>query len=105
MKSGNIFESIPEEIDVEIFDLLIQRNNIKVERIISKGHSSPKTGWYDQDHNEWVIVLKGEATITIEGNIELNLKVGSYVDIPTHTKHKVSWTKPNSETIWLAIHY
>jgi len=105
MALGNIFESIPEEFDDELFDLLIQHGDVKIERIVSKGHISPKTGWHDQDRNEWVIVLKGEATILLENGKEMNLKVGNHLNIPAHTKHKVTWTKPKMETVWLAVHY
>ena len=76
-----------------------------MERIISKGHISPATGWYDQSQAEWVIVLQGEAIITFENNKEYHLVVGSYLNIPAHTKHKVKWTIPETETIWLAVHY
>ncbi len=105
MQLENIFDSIPDNLDVEVFDLLLQSNQLKIERIISKGQSSPKSGWYNQDKNEWVIVLKGEALISFENDEEVNLKVGSYLDIPAHTKHKVKWTDQETETIWLAIAY
>ena len=101
----NIFQSIPENLDEEIFDLLIQNKNIKVERIISKGQTSPKSGWYNQEQDEWVIVLKGEAIISFRDGEDISLKVGSHINIPAHTQHKVKWTNPDRETIWLAIHY
>ena len=96
---------IPEDLDREIFDTLIQSDNIKIERIVSRGHTSPDRGWYDLDANEWVMVLKGEAIITLGDLEEFHLKSGSYLDIPAHTKHKVTWTKPDTDTIWLAVHY
>ena len=105
MKLKNIFESIPDNLDEEIFELLVQSENVKIERIISKGHTSPESGWYDQERNEWVIVLKGEAIISFENEKEVNLRTGSHINIPAHKRHKVSWTDPKTETIWLAIHY
>ena len=105
MKVGNIFESIPNNLKEESFDLLTQGNGIKVERIISKGHISPASGWYDQEKDEWVIVFQGEAIISFVDGNEITLKAGSYINIPAHTKHKVIWTDPDTETIWLAIHY
>ncbi|VAW70939.1 hypothetical protein MNBD_GAMMA09-3926 [hydrothermal vent metagenome] len=102
----SIFESIPDNISSEIFEPLIQNKNITIERIISKGHSSPESGWHNQSKNEWVIVLQGEAKIVFDDPAtEVYLKSGSYLNIPAHTKHKVSWTSPGIETIWLAIHY
>lgn len=105
MKLKNIFESIPDNLDEEIFEQLIQSDNVKIERIISKGHKSPESGWFDQEKNEWVIVLKGEAVISFENEIDVNLKAGSHINIPAHKRHKVSWTDPKTETIWLAVHY
>ena len=105
MQLKNIFESIPDNLDEEFFEQLVQNENIKIERIISKGHRSPESGWYDQEQNEWVIVLKGEAIISFENGKEVNLVEGSHINIPAHKKHKVSWTDPKAETIWLAIHY
>ncbi len=103
--TNNLFESIPEEICDEIFDLIVETDTVKIERIVSKGHTSPESGWYDQESNELVIVLKGEAKILIENECEKHLVQGSYMNIPAHLKHKVVWTKEDSETIWLAIHY
>ncbi len=102
---GNLFESLPEDIDKEVFSEIIQGENVSIERIISKGNSSPETGWYDQENNEWVIILKGEAKLSFENNNDVHLVSGSYLNIPAHTRHKVTWTKPNTETIWLAVHY
>lgn len=101
----NIFDAIPGNIDSEIFERLVDNKNIRIERIISKGHSSPQSGWYDQDRNEWVMVLKGEATLSFSEAASVTLKTGDFIDIPAHKKHRVDWTDPNTETIWLAVHY
>ena len=105
MEVDNLYKSIPENLEQEVFELLVESENVKIERIISKGHTSPDSGWYNQKQNEWVVVLKGEAIISFENGEEINLKVGSYVNIPAHTKHKVKWTNPKVETVWLAVHY
>ncbi len=102
---GNVFRSVPDKIPNELFEDIISGDNIRIERIISYGHTSPASGWYDQNENEWVILLKGEAKIEIENEELIHLLGGSYLNIPSHTKHKVVWTKPDMETIWLAIHY
>lgn len=104
MQSKNIFCDIPRELKDEFFEELASNKDVKIERIVSYGHTSPKNGWYDQEQNEWVIVLKGKAVIAFEDK-DIRLKSGDYVNIPAHTKHKVSWTLPNSETIWLAVFY
>ncbi|WP_205342142.1 cupin domain-containing protein [Denitrificimonas caeni] len=102
---SNIFEFLADDISNELFENIVTGQNIKIERIISKGHSSPTSGWYDQSENEWVIVLKGQAKIEFENQAPVHLLAGSYLNIPAHTKHKVAWTDPDIETIWLAVHY
>ena len=104
-KTTNIFESIPKNLENEVFELLVSKETIKIERIVSKGHASPKSGWYDQDNNEWVIVLQGEAVLSFENDVDVRLKSGDYINILAGKKHKVSWTQPDIETIWLAVHY
>ena len=102
---GNLYDSIPDVIGEELFSQILQGSDFRVERIISKGHTSPESGWYDQSDNEWVIVLQGEAKLTFADDHSEHLVAGSYINIPARTKHKVTWTSPDIETIWLAIHY
>ncbi len=105
MKTSNIFKNIPKHINEEIFEDIFLNDNIKIERIISKGDVTSDREWYDQDNNEWVIVMKGEAVLSFENQEDIRLKSGDYINIPAHTKHRVSWTIETQETIWLAIHY
>lgn len=102
---GNIFSLLPDKLEHELFEELLRENNIKIERIISRGHASPANGWYDQNENEWVVVLEGSGSILFENGDEVNLKKGDYLNIPAHTRHKVTRTDTNGVTIWLAIHY
>ena len=105
LKLNNIFELLPEDADKEIFENLIDSGSVKVERIISRGQASPPAGWHDQDQAEWVMILQGEAIISVEHDRDYHLVAGSYLNIPAHTRHRVKWTIPKTETIWLAIHY
>lgn len=105
MTSPNIFDSIPDNLDKEVFDDIISGENIKIERIVSMGHVSPEKGWYEQSENEWVIVLKGEAKLLLENEGEVHLVAGNHINIPAHKRHKVTWTPRNTKTIWLAVHY
>jgi cupin 2 domain-containing protein len=105
-KIGNIFEGSFGEIPEEIFEEIVSNENVKIERIVSKGHSSPESFWYDQERNEWVIVLKGSAVLLFEGEDEpLRLKPGDHVNIPARRRHRVEWTDPETETVWLAVHF
>ncbi len=75
-----------------------------MERIVSRAHVSPPDSWCDQDEHEWVAVLAGKAQLQIEGQDQLvTLGPGDMYDLPAHTKHRVVWTAPDKETIWLAV--
>ena len=103
--SANIFADIPEKLTDELFECIIKKNNIIVERIVSNGHVTPAGQWYDQKGDEWVILLQGQATLLFEKNQQLiNLIPGDYLLIPAHTRHRVEWTLPDFNTLWLAVH-
>jgi len=102
---NNILDSIPKDLSNEVFEDLVTSDKVKIERIISKGHTSPDVGWYDQEQSEWVIVIAGSAIIGFDDKPSVTLKAGDYLNIPAHQKHKVEWTDPDVETVWLAVFY
>ena len=101
----NIFSSVPDIVEKEVFEDLLNHDKVRIERIISKGQSSPSEGWYDQEEHEWVIVLQGGGVIAFEDGREIKLLKGDYLNIPAHEKHRVKWTDPERITIWLAVFY
>lgn len=101
---NNMFANIPATIPTEIFESLIQTDTIKIERIISKGQQSAEGYWYDQDQAEFVLVLQGHARIQFETHT-VDLNAGDYLNIAAHQKHRVAWTTPTEETLWLAVFY
>lgn len=104
--SKNIFGNIPAELNNELFEEILKGNTFRVERIVSRGHSSNEGFWYDQNENEWVILLQGSAGLRFAGREDLVvLRPGDYVHIPRHHKHRVEWTDPDQETVWLAVYY
>ncbi len=105
MNKSNIFEAIPNELRQELFEDIVSTESLKIERIVSYGHTTTDFEWYIQERNEWVILLQGEAVLSFENEDDLRLKSGDYINIPALKKHRVSWTKPDEETIWLAVHY
>lgn len=104
MKPYNIFSDIPENIPEEILETIILSEKICIERIISKGHRSAEGFWYDQEKNEWVILLKGAARVLFENQEEpIHLKPGDHIHIPARCRHRVDWTDPDCTTIWIAV--
>jgi cupin 2 domain-containing protein len=105
--SGNLFAGLPAAcVGEEMFADLLRVHGLRVERIVSTGQASPAGFWYDQPEGEWVIVLAGEARLSIEGEAEPRmLKVGDWLNLPPHCRHRVEWTAPDRQTVWLAVHY
>ena len=102
---SNLFKNLPKDLTEEFFEVILKKPGLKVERIISNGHISPKTGWYDQKQHEWVVVLQGSGTLSFEDGSTKTLNVGDYINIPAHQKHKVSHTSTKEKTVWLSIFY
>lgn len=106
MTNQNIYENLPEAISEEMFDDLITGGDFRLERILSKGQSTPLGEWLEQETHEWVLLLKGRATLLFaEGSEILEMTAGDYVHIPAHTPHRVEWTDSEEATLWLALHY
>jgi cupin 2 domain-containing protein len=106
IKVRNIYENIPASLPEELIEIIAGNDNVKIERIVSRGHSSPDTFWYDQQQDEYVILLKGKAGLLFRDRDDVVvLKPGDYINIPAHVKHRVEWTSRDEETVWLAVHY
>lgn len=106
LSAGNLFAQVATDRSAEQFDRLLLRSSTRIERIVSSGQASPPGFWYDQDDGEWVVLLAGEARLVIEGEqVARTLRPGDWVDLPPHCRHRVDWTSPDSETVWLAVHY
>ena len=101
----NLFDDIPEDLTSEVFEKIVDHEGVTIERIVSRGHCSPDSCWYDQPFYEWVTVLQGEAVLEFEGGVRQRLRAGDYLTIAPGVKHRVSWTPPQVETLWLAVHY
>ncbi len=97
------FETRPE---CEVFETLATDHHFLFERIISYGHTTPCGHWYDQPRDEWVVLLSGAARLRFEGDDDaVELGPGDALLIPAHCRHRVEWTKPDGETVWLAVHF
>jgi cupin 2 domain-containing protein len=98
----NIFAALPESSGEEHFLTLLENSVVQIQRIVSDIHRDSSEVCYDQDHDEWVIVLRGNAVLQFEGGELIELKTGDYLMIPSHFKHRVEYTAP--QTIWLVVH-
>ena len=106
MNPQNIFAPLPAPSPTEIFTELLAGRSFQLQRIVSTGQTSPPGQWYDQDTHEWVLLLSGAARLRIDGEAGLlQMQPGDYIHIPAHVRHRVEWTDPDQETVWLALHY
>lgn len=97
--------SVPPDGPDEQFATLLERPGVHIERIVSWGHATPPDAPYDQPWDEWVLLVEGAARLWIEGQDEIALGPGDHLLIPAHRRHRVTWTKPDAPTIWLAVHF
>jgi len=105
-KSGNFFFDIPRQVNDEVFDTILNADTVEIKRIVSRGQNSPADYWYDQEKSEWVMVLKGASKLKFKDDQSIvEMMPGDFICIPAHCKHRVEWTDPDVETIWLAIFY
>ena len=98
----NIFDATVAVSGAEEFATLFENPAVKIERIVSHSHSSPEGLWYDQSADEWVLVVRGAATLEFAGGELVEMNEGDHLLIPRHTRHRVRRT--TDETIWLAVH-
>lgn len=104
--AGNLFTGIPEIIPEEIIEILLKAPDFRIERIVSAGQATATGEWYDQETHEWVVLLSGTAGLLVEGEAQVRvLRPGDYLLIPAHCRHRVEWTDPEQQTVWLAFHY
>jgi cupin 2 domain-containing protein len=100
---GNLRAGIPETLGGELVTALVASGGARLQRIVSRGHVTPAGSWYDQDEDEWVLVVAGAARLEIEGRGEIALADGDWIELPRGLRHRVTHTAPDRDTIWLAL--
>ena len=103
---NNLFTGIPLNLPSELETLLASGRQFRLKRIVSRGHTSAPGDWYDQQEDEWVILLSGAARLEFEDEDELlGMNPGDHLLIPAHRRHRVQWTAPGTDTVWLALYF
>lgn len=100
------FLDVPRpEAPGETLEVLLARKGVRLERIVSLAHATPEGEWYDQRQDEWVMLAAGRAALLIEGEEKAReMKAGDCLLLPAHCRHRVTWTDPESPSVWLALH-
>jgi cupin 2 domain-containing protein len=100
---SSIFDRLPESPAEETLDTLLDVSGVRIERIVSHRHRSPEGFWYEQEGGEWVLLVRGGATLRLENPDQaVVLGPGDYLWLAPRRRHRVDATAP--DTIWLAIH-
>jgi cupin 2 domain-containing protein len=107
VKTGNFKRDLPAHPPPdEVYEFLVERPGLRIERIVSTGQATPQGQWYDQETDEWVLVVAGAARLSIEGEgTDRELGEGDWILLPAHCRHRVTWTQSEPPTVWLAIHF
>lgn len=98
---ANLYQDLQPPLRGELFDTLLQHGRLRIERILSSAEPEPIL--YDQEQDEWVLLLEGRAELRIAGEI-IELEAGDHVFLPAHTPHEVLATYPEPRCLWLAVH-
>ncbi|AWI53705.1 cupin [Aquabacterium olei] len=96
---GNLFDDAQPPAEGERFDVLLAQRNLVIERIVSSDVITPTT--YTQPQDEWVVVLEGEARLSVAGTPH-TLRRGDHLFLPAGVPHTVEHTV--NGTVWLAVH-
>ena len=100
---ANLLGGRSSPVPVEEFIPLLQGGSFRMEQIISHGQPTPAGQWYDQADPEWVMLMRGAATLRFEDGRLLALVAGDHLVIPARQKHRVDAC--SHDAIWLAVHY
>ena len=74
--------------------------------ISSNAFSNAADDWFDQTSHEWVLVLRGSATLELQDPYERrDLSVGDHLYLHPHRRHRLERTDPDPGTLWLALHW
>ena len=102
---NNLFADIPREMPDELVGEILRTNAFRIERIVSRGHASPPGFWYDQETDEWMLLVKGSASLSFADGSEIALAPGDHLLIPRHVRHRVERTAQEGDSVWLAVHF
>ncbi len=84
--------------------LIKQGSGWRLEAVFSCGAFSPDGFWYDHSEHEWILLLRGSASLRMQNPSTLiHLNVGDQFCFSPHQLHRVESTDPSPGTVWLAL--
>jgi len=105
LRCGSLFAGLPAAAAAETVEELLAGGRFLLKRIVSTGQATPPGTWYDQDDDEWVVLLSGGAGVLVAGEPAARvLAPGDWLLLPAGCRHRVEWTESGRPTVWLALH-
>lgn len=99
MAVDNLFRNLCFNSQGEQMDRLFASGKVRVERIASSGQTS---GIYDQEEDEWLVLLQGRAELLlVESGERLILERGDHLHIAAGCRHRVTYT--SDDCLWLCV--
>jgi len=95
---ANLFEDCLPPTVGETYETLAEFPGVRIERIISSSRLEPVD--YLQQHDEWVAVLRGSATLDVAG-ARRELNEGDHLVLAAGTPHRVLATSEGA--LWLTV--
>jgi cupin 2 domain-containing protein len=96
--NGRLETGVAAPDEGERIELLARGAGFVVEQILSGRLAAPQD--YEQDHDEWVVILDGGAVLEVDG-VGHELASGDWWWLPAGTPHRLVRTEPG--TSWLAV--
>ncbi len=96
----NLFDYETPTSGSEDLNELFSNKKVTINRIVS--NQLENGSWYEQQEDEWLVLLEGEAILEMETEC-ITLNKGATFFIPALQRHRVQKTSAN--TLWLTIHF
>jgi cupin 2 domain-containing protein len=99
---GSLQEGASPSAGAESFMELARAGGARVERIASRAVTNGD--WCERAWPEFVLLVEGSAALEFADGSGRELKPGDWALLPAQCRHRVAWTDPAGETLWLAVH-
>ena len=88
----------------EVFETLLSSGDFRLERIVTLTPYAEPGEWYDQELDEWVVLLQGSAVLEYKSGKTVEMRSGDHLFIPAHKVHRIKQSSAKESCIWLALH-